>query len=173
MHGILRPGERRDAECVRRGGRRRPLAAVRRLVRGVFGDRTYVHGHDERRYDGGRNVHGLITHTLTHRGRQGPGCGADAQRAGGEHRFDPQGWGLPCGVQSSRRRHCADRLVPGVAECAHRPRPQAAARGQGRQDVHQGRQRQGGQKLALTAKGSFTPEGGKKTSKQKSFALKR
>jgi hypothetical protein len=31
----------------------------------------------------------------------------------------------------------------------------------------------GGQKLALTAKGSFTPEGGKKTSKQKSFALKR
>jgi hypothetical protein len=29
-----------------------------------------------------------------------------------------------------------------------------------------------GQKLALTAKGSFTPKGGKKTSKQKSFTLK-
>jgi hypothetical protein len=29
-----------------------------------------------------------------------------------------------------------------------------------------------GQKLALSAKGSFTPEGGKKTSKQKSFTLK-
>jgi hypothetical protein len=30
-----------------------------------------------------------------------------------------------------------------------------------------------GHKLALTAKGSFTPKGGKKTSKQKSITLKR